>query len=126
MSSLSVLKLCISSVVMIFVFLVFKYSPAVALYFFNFIRHRFKSLLLLPVRWCHLHILLLISLPLIFTSSYESSLVFHICSVYRVNKQRDKIYLCLTPLLIGNYFFSIFCPDSGFLSPVLHIKTIKC
>ena len=39
-------KLYISSVVMIFVFLMFKYSPAVTLYSFNLIRSYFKSLLL--------------------------------------------------------------------------------
>ena len=112
-SSLSLFKLCISSVVMIFVYNVQMQSYLVVS--FTFIRSRFKSLLLSAsemVLRAYLQLLLFI-LP-VFTPSSESSLVFHICSMYRLSKWGSPMHPCLTHYPVENHCLHV--QDTGYTS----------
>lgn len=129
MFSLFMSKLCICSVVTIFIYLMFKYNPALAFSSFTFIRSCFKSLLLSAGKMVPSTYLKLIFLSSIFTLPFtESSPVFQmICSANRLNKQGDKMYPCLSPsyrkplslyILSFIFFLSCFSIFCAFLSTV--------
>ena len=89
MSLLFLLKLYISSVVMIFVFLMFKFSPTSALSF-AFIRSCFRSVLISASKVAlSMYLKLFIILPLIFNPhSSESSPAFHVmCFAYKLSRE---------------------------------------
>lgn len=118
MSLLSALKLCVSSIVRSFAFLMFRCSPALALSSLTLIRRHFRSLLLSASKVVSsTYLELLIFLLPIFTHSYflsESSPVFlMICSAYRLNREIK----CTLDTFTNRKPFCLFlfCPDNSFL-----------
>lgn len=131
MSSLSVLKLCTSYIVTIFIFLMFKGSPVLSFSFFTFIRSCFISLLLSAskmVSCAYLKLLVFLS-PIFTLSPYESSSVSHmICLAYSLNKQGDNMHLCLTSLPVRNHPVSPYSALTVASCPHYRccIRTVRC